>query len=164
MPTQDIAAYRDPLDLLHRFVPTPLNASFQLDCATIILQTNDLSFFPSTETAPEVPASSRVQNQPPPSCLWKIIRDVNVSQDLAEPSTIISDDLIVYSMGPACIIAADRTRRELLAFIGASVDARAYQLTILPTLYRLTEFVTRSAVAKVAHADRPPAAGDHCNA
>ena len=163
MPTHDIAAYRDPLDLLHRFVPTPLNASFRLDCATVILQTNDLSFFPSTETPPEVPASSRIQIQPPASCLWKIIRDVDVSEELSEPSTIVSDDLLVYSMGPAFIIAADRARRELLAFIGASVDARAYQLTILPTLYRLTEFITCS-VAKVAPADRPPAAGDHCNA
>jgi hypothetical protein len=164
VPTHDIAAYRDPLDLLHRFVPTPLNSSFQLDCATVMLQTNDLSFFPSAETAPEFSASSRIQNQPPQSCLWKIVRDADMSQDLAEPSTIISDDLLVYSMGPACIIAADRARRELLAFIGTSVDARAYQLTILPMLYRLTEFVTHSAPDSVAHADRPPAAGDHCNA
>ena len=163
MSTQDIAPYRDSLDLLHRFAPTPLTGFLQLDCANVTLETNDLRFLPAA-TAPRVSATSRIDDQPRSSCLWKIVRDADVGQELAEVTALLSDDLVVYSMGPACIVAADRTRREVLAFIGVSVDARAYQLTILPTLYRLTEFVTRSGSSSAAYVDLPFSAGDPCNA
>jgi len=161
--THDIAPYRDSLDLLHRFVPTPLTASLRLDSANVTLQTNDLRFFPSA-AALQFSAASCFDNQPRPSCLWKIVRDADVRQELTEATTILSDELVVYFMGPACIVAADRARREVLAFIGASVDARAYQFTILPTLYRLTKFVTRSDSSSAAYADLPFSAGDQCNA
>jgi hypothetical protein len=161
--THDIAPYRDSLDLLHRFVPTPLTVAVQLDCAKVVLQTNDLSFVPSM-AKPENPAASHSENQQPPSCLWKVVRDASACQELTEPSIVIADELLVYSMGPACIVAADRARREVLAFIGASVDARAYQLTVLPTLYRVTEFVVRSASSSAVNAALPFAFGDQYNA
>lgn len=163
MSTYDIAPYRDSLDLLHRFVPTPFSTSLQFDSASVTLETNDLRFLPST-AALEFSAASNIDDQLTPSCLWRIVRDADVAQELAEVTALLSDDLVVYSMGPACIVAADRARREVLAFIGASVDARAYQLTILPTLYRLTEFVTRSGSSSAAYADLPFSAGDQCNA
>jgi hypothetical protein len=161
--TLDIVPYRDSLDLLHRFVPTPLTAAVQLDCAKVLVQTNDLSFFPS-RAKPENRAASHTDNQPPPSCLWKVVRDVSAGQELTEPSIVIADELLVCSMGPACIVAADRARREVLAFVGASVDARTYQHTVLPTLYRVTEFVMRSTSSSAGHADPPFAFGDQCNA
>jgi hypothetical protein len=161
VPTHDIAAYRDPLDLVHRFVPTPLTGFLQLDSANVTLKTNDLRFFPA---ALKVAITSRIGDLPLPSCLWKIVRDADVQQDLAETTTIVSDDLVVYSMGPACTVAGDRERREILAFIGASVNARAYEVTILPTLYRLTEFVIHSDSSSTAYAGLPFLKGDQCNA
>jgi len=161
--THDIAPYRDSLDLLHRFVPTPLTGLLQLDSANVTLETNDLRFFPAA-AALKVSPASRINDQPLPSCLWKIVRDGDMQHGLAEATTILSDELVVYSMGPACIVAADRARREVLAFMGASVDARAYRFTILPTLCRLTEFVTRSDSSSAAYADLPFSAGDQCNA
>jgi hypothetical protein len=163
MSTHDIAPYRDSLDLLHRFVPTPLTGFLRLDSANVKLETNDLRFFP-TVAALKVATASPFDDQPPPSCLWKIVRDADVQQELAEATTILSDDLVVYSMGPACLVAADRARREILSFIGASVDARAYQFTILPTLCRLTEFVTHSDSSSTAYADLLFLKRDQCNA
>ena len=163
MSTHDIAPYRDSLDLLHRFVPTPFSVSVRFNSASVSLETNDLRFLPSA-TALEFSANSSFDDQPTRTCLWRIIRDADVLQKLADGTGLLSDDLVVYSMGPACIIAADRPRREVLAFIGTSVDASAYQSTILPTLYRLTEFVTRSESWSAAYADLPLSAGEQCNA
>src|SRR5437762_14171572 len=94
--THPIADYRDPLDLLHRFVPAPLTACLHLDCANVILQTNDVRFLPSTEPQ-DFPDAARMDHQPPRCCVWKIIRDTDVAQELAEATTILSDDLVVYS-------------------------------------------------------------------
>jgi hypothetical protein len=67
-------------------------------------------------------------------------------------------------MGPACLIAADRERREILAFLGLEVDACLFQQSILPALCRLTEFVTsREATPEGLHR-RDVAIGDRCNA
>jgi hypothetical protein len=42
---------------------------------------------------------------------------------VAEPTIVMAGNLITYSMGPACLIAADRERKEILAFIGTAADA-----------------------------------------
>ena len=82
---------------------------------------------------------------------------------LAEASIVMAGSLIVYSMGPACMIAADRERKEVLAFIGIEVDARIFQEGVLPALCRLTEFVMRQEAPQPV---RPAevALGDPCNA
>ncbi len=129
-------SYSDPLDLLRRFSPVPLKALVYLEFANVLLETNDLSFLPSLSLLSVPVASSQ-------SCLWKIIRDVDVRGMFTEASIVMAGSLIVYSMGPPCLIGADRERGEILAFIGRDVDSRSFQESILPALMRLTEFVTR---------------------
>ena len=166
MSNPEIASYRDPLDLLRRFAPTPLKTHVQLDFATVLLETNDLSFFPSPLQPQE--QSSR---SPLPSansahamqCLWKIVRDVDVHHKITETSIVMAGSLIVYSMGPACVIGADRERKEILAFIGLEVDVRAFQESILPALHRLTEFVMRQETPQAQRAAKG-AVGGPCNA
>ena len=160
--TTDLASYCDPLDLLHRFVSTAFTISLEIAKANVVLQTNDLSLTPANSTLSSASASDT--NGHPASCLWKIVRDVDVSNTLTEASIVMLGNVIVYSMGPACIVAADREYREVLAFIGASVDARAYQDSIFPALCRLTEFVTGPCLSHSAHAELSAAVGDECNA
>jgi hypothetical protein len=164
--SHEIAIYRDPLDLLHRFAPAPLKVSAPLEFASVTLETNDLSFFP--EAAPQAPdASSHTANAGDPSlpaCLWKILRDLDTRQTLAEPTIVIAGNLITYSMGPACLIAADRERKEILAFIGTAADARTFRETIFPVLCRLTEFVVRSTESTASHDLEALPVGDTCNA
>jgi hypothetical protein len=136
MPTLESVSYTDPLDLLRRFVPTPLKVEIHLELANVVLETNDLSFLPLLphSTAGEISSTP---------CLWKIVRDVDVRGTTAEASILMAGNVIFYCMGPACLIGADRERREILAFIGRDVDAHSFQQSILPALCRLTEFVTR---------------------
>ena len=76
----------------------------------------------------------------------------------------MAGSLIVYTMGPACIIGADRDRKQIVAFISAGVDAPFFETSILPSLCRLTDFVTRPQ--ENADTVRPPevVAGERCNA
>ncbi len=107
-----------------------------MEFANVLLETNDLSFLPLLlhSNDPEISSTP---------CLWKIVRDVDVRGTTVEASIVMAGNLIVYSMGPACLIGADRERREILAFIGRDVDAHCFQESVLPALCRLTEFVTR---------------------
>jgi hypothetical protein len=160
MSAQLLASYCDPLDLLRRFVATPLKACISLESARVVLETNDLSFFPSSiSTTPPAAADPTLS-----SCRWKVVRDVDTHQELAEASTVIAGDLLVYSMGPACIIAADRYRKEILAFIGGGVDSCAFRESILPVLLRLTEFVTLPSAAPPNWQQELVYCGDKCNA
>jgi hypothetical protein len=166
MRSHEITSYRDPLDLLHRFAPTPLKVNVPLEFARVTLETNDLSFFPEAGSQAS-DASSHTANPGdplPPACLWKILRDLDTRQPLAEPAIVMSGNLITYTMGPACLIAADRERKEVLAFIGIAADARIFRETIFPALCRLTEFVIRSSEPTVAHALEALPVGDACNA
>ena len=149
-------SYKDPLDLLRRFAPTPLKAEVNLEIANVVLETNDLSFLPSLSRLSTAEISTK-------SCIWKIVRDVDVRGTTIEASIVMAGNLIVYSMGPACLIGADRERSEILAFIGRDVDTHSFQEAILPALCRLTEFVTRQREAPIMI--RPEVAmGDSCNA
>ena len=161
MPAHEITSYRDPLDLLRRFAPTPLKTHVYLEFANVLLETNDLSFFPSLSLLnPSISSAPSPSSQP---CLWKIVRDVDVRLKIAEASIVMAGSLIVYSMGPACVIGADRERKEILAFLGVEVDARIFQEAILPALCRLTEFVMRQETPQPARV-APVAVGDPCNA
>jgi hypothetical protein len=155
MPTLESVSYTDPLDLLRRFAPTPLKAQVHLELATVVLETNDLSFLPL------LPHSHAGEISSTP-CLWKLVRDVDVRGTTVEPSILMAGNLIVYCMGPACLIGADRERREILAFIGRDVDAYSFQQFILPALCRLTEFVTRPQdIALPAHPEVPVGGSRH---
>ena len=136
--------YKDPLDLLRRFTPTPLKTEVNLEIANVVLETNDLSFLPSMSRLSAAEISTK-------SCSWKIVRDVDARGTTIEASIVMAGNLIVYSMGPACLIGADRERSEILAFIGRDVDTHSFQEAILPALCRLTEFVTRQQEASMIH-------------
>lgn len=159
MSTPELVSYGDPLDLLRRFAPTPLKAHVHLPSANVLLETNDLSFLPSLSLA-----GSSVSSPSAHSCLWKIVRDVDCRGKTAEASIIMAGSLIVFSMGPACLIGADRERSEILAFIGLEVDARVFQESILPALCRLTEFVMRRGDAAETVRGPEITVGDQCNA
>lgn len=158
MPIPELVSYQAPLDLLRRFAPTPLKVHIRVESATVLLETNDLSFLPSLSLAgPPPPSLSQ-------SCLWKIVRDVDARCKITEASIVMAGSLIVVSMGPACLIAADRERKEILAFIGLDVDACTFQESILPSLRRLTEFVSRAAEPPEAVRNSEVPIGDRCNA
>jgi hypothetical protein len=121
----------------------------RLPFATVELETNDLSLFPtlvSAEPPVEIVRTEQVSGAPASipthSCLWKIVRDVDVGGKVAEASIVMAGSLIVYTMGPACLIGADRDRKEILGFIGRDVDRSVLREFILPAVLRLTEYVT----------------------
>jgi hypothetical protein len=143
--------------LLHRFAPTPLKAEVRLEIANVVLETNDLSFLPSLSCLDAGGCSARF-------CSWKIVRDIDVRGMTTETTILMAGNVIVYSMGPACLIGADRERREILAFIGRDVDAHSFQESILPALCRLTEFVTRQQHAPAMARSTQVPMGGPCNA
>jgi hypothetical protein len=155
--TLEPVSYSDPLDLLRRFAPTPLKAFVYLEFANVLLETNDFSFLPTLSQ----PGTCDSSSQP---CLWKIVRDVDVRGATTDASIVMAGSLIVYSMGPACLIGADRERGEILAFIGRDVDVRVFQESILPALIRLTEFVTRKQETPAIARGAEVPIGGQCNA
>jgi hypothetical protein len=155
--TFEPVSYGNPLDLLCRFAPTPLKAEVRLEIANVVLETNDLSFLPSLSRLDAGESSAK-------SCFWKIVRDVDVRGMTAETTILMAGNVIVYSMGPACLIGADPERREILAFIGRDVDAHCFQESILPALCRLTEFVTRQQQAPAMARSTQVPIGGSCNA
>jgi hypothetical protein len=155
--TPELVSYRDPLDLLRRFAPTPLQAHVYLEFANVLMETNDLSFLSSLSQLGVREPSSQ-------TCLWKMVRDVDVRGAIVEASIVMAGSLIVYSRGPACLIGADRERGEILAFIGRDVDARPFQDAILPTLIRLTRFVTRKPETPIMARSTELPIGGRCNA
>ncbi len=157
MPPFEPVSYGNPLDLLRRFAPTPLKAEVRLEIANVLLETNDLSFLPWLSRLDAGESSAK-------SCLWKIVRDVDVRGMLAETTILMAGNVIVYSMGPACLIGADRERREILAFLGRDVDAHSFQESVLPALCRLTEFVTGQQQAPATARSAQVPVGGTCNA
>src|SRR5882724_9686357 len=61
--------HRDPLDILRRFVATPLRTRFQTGNALILVQTNDFTLLPAF---PLAAASPEVNS---PLVEWKLVRD-----------------------------------------------------------------------------------------
>ena len=150
-------SYGNPLDLLRRFAPTPLKADVRLEIANVLLETNDLSFLEWLSRLDAGESSAK-------SCLWKIVRDVDVRGVTGETTILMAGNVIVYSMGPACLIGADRERREILAFLGRDVDAHSFQESVLPALCRLTEFVTGQQQAPGTAPSAQVLIGGRCNA
>jgi hypothetical protein len=151
----ELSPYHNPLDLLCRFAPTPLKTMVHLESSTVVVETNDLSLLPSISFS-GAPSSQ--------TCSWQLIRDVDNCSKPSEVSIIMAGSLIVYTMGPACIIGADRERKIILAFISAGVDAPFFETSILPCLCRLTDFVTRTQEKAGTVPNPEVVVGERCNA
>ena len=128
----DSAIYQDPLDLLRRFIPTPLRTRFHFAGATVVVETNDFSLLPA------LPLETSAGKFLPANLSWKLVRDPDARGLLQEPLLLISAQLTVVAMGAACLLGVDRERRELLCFIGADVDSRTFQEFLVPFLCRLS--------------------------
>ena len=150
MPLHNFSTYADPLDLLRRFVPTPLKAIYRIASLCVMVQTNDFALLPTLLLGADRDAAAGWDLE------WKLVRDADSGGPLGTPRFVTSEALTVLEMGTACIVGMDHERRELLAFIGRDVDARTYQEFLVPFLCRMmnqrstassmTNFADRSAV------------------
>lgn len=128
----EIANYNDPLDPLRRFVPTPLRTRFRLGAFTVKVESNDFSLLPPLSLDAASVDSDFF-------CLtWKLVRDLDAHGVLEEPLTLVTGQLTVVGMGPACVLGFDHQRRELFCFIGRDVDTKTFQEYLVPFLCRLS--------------------------
>jgi hypothetical protein len=128
----DSPYYNDPLDLLRRFVPTPLKAVYRISSVRVIVRTNDITLLPAFPLGADLDVAGEQVLE------WKLIRDMDSPGLLEEPVFLSSGVLTVVEMGTACLLAMDHERRELLGFIGGDIDARTYQEFLIPFLCRMT--------------------------
>lgn len=144
--------YNNPLDLLRRFVPTPLRACFCAGTLRVTVETNDFALFPT------FPFDSSGRKDARQSLHWKLVRDFDVTAPLEEPLFVNSAPIRAVLMGPACLLGVDLERRQLVGFVGSAVDARTYREFLLPLLLRLsTETVSGHTVANIVEATEKPA-------
>jgi hypothetical protein len=129
----DSTNYQDPLDLLRRFIPTPLRTRFRVGDSNVTVETNDFTLLPALplDTADAHPADIE----------WKLVRDLDAPGLLEEPLLLSSGNLTVVGMGTACLLGLDHERRELLCFIGPDIDGRTFQEFLVPYFCRLTSQV-----------------------
>jgi hypothetical protein len=125
--------YSDPLDLLRRFVQTPLKAVYRVDGARLAVETNDFTLLPEFALDPELAGPCDFE--------WKLIRDADSPGLLAAPMFLTSTTLTVITMGTACLLGLDHETRKLFGFIGRDVDAPTYQKHLIPFLRRMTKDV-----------------------
>ena len=145
MPSHNCSTYADPLDLLRRFVPTPLKAMYRIGAARVMVQTNDFALLPTALLGAGCDKAAGWDLE------WKLVRDADSWGSLETPRFLTSEAITVVDMGNACIVGMDRERRELLAFIGRDVDARTYQEFLVPLLCRImNETRTAEAIARSA--------------
>jgi hypothetical protein len=136
----DSPHYLDPLDLLRRFIPTPLKAFYDIGTVRVTLETNDIALLPTRPlpTCLHVPGQQRLQ--------WRLVRDWDWPGPLEAPIFLTSGALMIVAMGPACLLGVDHQKRELLGFIGAAIDQRTHQEVVIPLLCRLSkEMLSRDA-------------------
>jgi hypothetical protein len=135
MQQHDFPNNNDPLDLLRRFVPTPLKAVYRIGSVNVVVRTNDITLLPA------FPLGADLNIDGEQILEWKLIRDTDSPGLLEEPVFLNSGALTIVEMGTACLLALDHERRELLGFIGADVDARTHQEFLVPFLCRMTNEV-----------------------
>jgi hypothetical protein len=128
---EDIS-YSHPLDVLKRFMPAPLSARFFLHGAVTTVETNDRRLVDAFAHTESINRPAEV-----PGMRWKLLRDVDVVEELGEMTIFSNESLVVVSFGPACLIGVDLERKELLAFIGGAVTKDEYQNAVVPVLMRL---------------------------
>jgi hypothetical protein len=126
------AQYNDPLDLLRRFIPTPLRTRFRAGRIAVLVDTNDFSLLPT------LPLESASGNFVSSTFTWKLVRDADVPGLLQNPLVLLTGELTVVTMGPPCLLALDHKLRELVCFIGADIDSKIFQQYLVPFLCRLS--------------------------
>lgn len=131
----DSTNYQDPLDLLRRFIPTPLRTRFYVGDSNVTVETNDFTLLPA------LPLDAACASAHPADIEWKLIRDLDAPGLLEEPLLLSSGNLTVVGMGTACLLGLDHERRELLCFIGPDIDGRTFQEFLVPYFCRLTSQV-----------------------
>lgn len=128
----DSPGYDDPLDVLRRFVHTPIRSRFRIGSTSIVVETNDFSLLPA------LPLEESSGESHLPNVEWKLVRDPDAPGPLQDPLSLSSEQITMVAMGPACVMGMDHQRRELLCFIGTDVDARAFQEWLVPFLCRVS--------------------------
>ena len=131
----DSTNYQDPLDLLRRFIPTPLRTRFHVGDSNVTVETNDFTLLPA------LPLDAACASAHPADIEWKLIRDLDAPGLLEEPLLLSSGNLTVVGMGTSCLLGLDHERRELLCFIGPDIDGRTFQEFLVPYFCRLTNQV-----------------------
>jgi hypothetical protein len=132
MRAPEISRQVDPLDVLRRFVATPLKATYRMGITDLIVQTNDDALLPTFATEAVSQGNKNDIFQ------WKLVRDSDAHGSLETPMFLETGALTVVHMGPACLLALDAERKVLLGFIGADVDALSYHEYLLPIFRKLT--------------------------
>lgn len=126
---------QDPLDLLRRFIPTPLKAVYRIGEIRVVVETNDFSLLPTLPLDADLDEPQRLRLE------WKLVRDADSQAPLDAPVFLTSGALTVVGMGGACLLGVDHERRELFGFIGAGVDGSTYQEFLVPYLSTITNEV-----------------------
>ena len=133
MPPVNASTYADPLDILRRFVPTPLKAMYRIGAIRAMVQTNDFALIPTLLSGTHLDVTRGWDWE------WKLVRDAGTSGPLESPMVLTAGAVTVVEMGTACLFGVDYERRELLAFIGEDIDARTYQEFLVPFFCRMTD-------------------------
>jgi hypothetical protein len=128
----DSTNYADPLDVLRRFIPTPLKAVYRIGSVRVMVETNDFTLLPV------LPMETETNDAGEGTLEWKLVRDPDARGLLDSPVFLSSGSLTVVEMGTACLLGLDHERRELLGFLGHDVDTRTYQEFLVPFLCRMT--------------------------
>jgi len=135
VPLYDHIPYSHPLDVLRRFMPSPLKTLIKFEEGIILVETNDSSLL-----LPLGYLDSETTSAISPAFHWKLLRDEDVLGKPAGATILMAGSLLVANMGPACLAGMDLERKELLAFIGGEVDPQDYQIRVFPVLSGLTQF------------------------
>jgi hypothetical protein len=135
VPLYDHTPYSHPLDVLRRFMPSPLKKLLKFEEEIILVETNDSSLL-----MPLVYFDSQATSAISPAFHWKLLRDADVRGKPARATIFVAESLLVANMGRACLAGMDLERKELLAFIGGEVDPQDYQIHVFPVLSGLTQF------------------------
>ncbi len=127
----EFSHYSDPLDLLRRFIQTPMKATYRLDGERVGVETNDCALLP------ELPLDADLIG--PCALEWKLIRDPDSPGLLEPPMFLNSATLTVVAMGTACLLGLDHETHKLFAFIGTDIDAPTFREYLVPFLCRITK-------------------------
>jgi len=127
----EFSHYSDPLDLLRRFIQTPMKAMYRVDGALVGVETNDFTLLP------DLPLDADFTG--PCALEWKLIRDADSPGLLAPPMFLTSATLTVVAMGTACLLGLDHETHKLFGFIGTDIDVLTFQKYLVPFLSRMTK-------------------------
>jgi hypothetical protein len=130
-----------PMDLPKRFVPTPIEARFQLSGSIILLATNSQRVIEQLERVlPPLPVST----MSPPDFSWRIVSETDDDPvHHAEPFSVHTLDyngLSFVNIGQKGFLACDRNARLGVSFVSQSLveDEKRFSQYFLPPLISLS--------------------------